>query len=234
MKGNFTGIVCAKWNYMKPLCSARRNHAMTLLEVLIIVFVLALVTAMLMPAGNHASHRKAMRIDCVNNLKEVSLATRIWEGNHGDRYPNDISATNGGAMEFAATGDSDIIFQVMSNELSTPKVLFCPADTGHCPATNFSAGFSGKNISYFINLDANEANPQMVLFGDDNFELSGVPVNPGLLKVPVNTSITWSPARHHLSGNVAITDGSVQQLTISGLQQALQNSDLTTGRVLIP
>lgn len=218
---------------MKPRCSTWRNHALTLVEVLVIVSMLAILATILMP-GYYASQRKTMRISCVNNLKEISLAAHIWEGNHGDQYPMVVSTTNGGAMEFAMAGNATIVFQVMSNELSTPKSLLCPADADHSLATNFPTGFSAKNISYFINLNAIEANPQMALFGDDNFEIEGIPVNPGLLQVPDNASITWSAARHHFAGNIAITDGSVQQFTTYGLQQALQNSRFATNRIMIP
>jgi hypothetical protein len=218
-------------DFMKPLCSNRSNHALTLFEVLVVMFAFALLVlaAMGFLDASHAG-RKAKRISCVNNLKEISLAARIWEGNHGDAYPMEVSMTNGGAMELAAAGNAARIFQVMSNELSIPKVLLCPAATDHSLAKDFQAGFSRKYISYFVNLDAVEANPQMMLFGDDNFVIGGVPVNPGFLKVPANASIGWSATRHRFSGNVAITDGSVQQLTIPGLQQALQN----TNRILIP
>jgi prepilin-type processing-associated H-X9-DG protein len=118
--------------------------------------------------------------------------------------------------------------------LSTPKILLCPADTDHSLATNFSAGFSGKNISYFANLDATEANPQSFLSGDDNFEIGGVPVKSGLLQLSTNISMTWSSARHGFTGNIGLTDGSVQQLTHLDLQHAFQNSGSVSNRILIP
>ena len=122
----------------------------------------------------------------------------------------------------------------MSNELSTPKILLCPADDDRSPATNFTTGFTTQHISYFVNLSATEQNPQMLLFGDDNFESNGIPVKSGLLPFSTNATITWGPTRHIHNGNVAITDGSVQQLTTAGLQQALQNSGFATNHILIP
>ena len=153
---------------MKTQCSKRRNYGLTLVEILVVIFVLAILVAMLLPTSS-SGPRKARRISCVNNLKQIGLAYRIWEGDHGDEYPMSVSVTNGGAMEFVAAGNVTAIFQVMSNELSTPKILFCPADERRAYATNFSAGFSAQNISYFIGLDADETNPQTLLSGDDNF-----------------------------------------------------------------
>ena len=41
---------------------------------------------MLLPALA-AAKKKAQKINCINNLKQVGLAFRIWEGDNGDKYP---------------------------------------------------------------------------------------------------------------------------------------------------
>jgi len=232
---NVAGIGHAGVNFMKPRCSERRNQALTLVEVLVVIFVVGVFALMFLPSGNYNSvYRKAKRIECVNNLKEISLACQIWERDHGGNYPMDVSMTNGGAMELARTGDAAIIFQVMSNELSTPKILLCPADEDHSLATNFLVGFSAKNISYFANPDASPTNTQSLLSGDDNFEIGGVPVKSGRLECSTNSLIRWSGTRHKLNGNIGLTDGSVYMLNISGLQQAFKNSGSSANRILIP
>ncbi len=172
---------------MKIDYSIRRNHGLTLVELVVVIFGIAFLIALLLPALAAAKHKDS-RLSCVNNLKETSLAYRIWEGDNGDLYPTGVSVTNGGAFESAANGDVAEVFQVMSNELSTPKILICPAGCPtHTPATNFAIGFSAKNISYFVGVNAKEANPQMMLSGDDNFEIGGVPVESGLLQISTNT-----------------------------------------------
>jgi competence protein ComGC len=218
---------------MKLHNSIRRENALTLVEVLIVVFGLAILVAILLPALA-AVKKKDSRLGCVVNLKQIDLAYRIWEGDNGNLYPTSVSITNGGAMESAATGDVVTVFQVMSNELSTPKILVCSQDTAHTWATNFATGFSARNISYFVGADAKEANPQMMLLGDDNFEIGGIPVESELLQISTNTPIAWSAARHGHEGNVALTDGSVQQLTTAGLQQAFRNAGTATNRIAIP
>jgi competence protein ComGC len=215
---------------MKPRCSKKQSHGLTLLEVAVIISSLAIVALLLLPALAAARH-KSSRLSCASNLKEIGIAPHIWQGDHDDLYPTAVSWTKGGAMEQVATGNVAAVFQVMSNELSTPKILICPQDNAHFEATNFSAGFSAKNISYFINIDASEANPQLLLVGDDNFEIDGIPVKSGILKLKPNQQIGWTRERHKFVGNVAITDGSVQQLTTKGLQDW---SNLATNRIAIP
>jgi hypothetical protein len=141
-------------------------------------------------------------------------------------------------MELAATGDVVETFQVMSNELSTPRVLYCWWDTKHVMTSNFGASLTAKNISYFIGLDAGTNSPQAFLCGDDNFEIGGVPVKSGLLELPANSPVSWTSGRHETYkrhfwnvatsfGNVGLADGSVQQTTISSRTNFVQRSNGT-------
>jgi hypothetical protein len=157
---------------------------------------------MLLPALA-AAKRKAQKINCVNNLKQVGLAFRIWSGDNGDKYPMAVSKAQGGANEYvdvsatsgtgsATAGLNPIMpFMVMSNELSTPKVCYCPSDSYHSTApTNFNYnGFAGVSAntagaqdqlgqcSYFVNGSGSDVDPQMVIDGDENIGTTGATVN---------------------------------------------------------
>jgi len=136
-------------------------------------------------------------------------------------------------MELIATGNVAACFQVMSNELNTTKILLCPDDTRRVWATNWST-LNNSNISYFVGLDAAETKPQMFLSGDDNFAIGGVPVKSGVVQLLTNTPVTWTKGRHKLYGNIGLADGSVQQLTTDGLQQALHQTGVATHGLAIP
>ena len=82
----------------------KQKKAFTLIELLVVIAIIAILAAMLLPALA-AAKRKAQRITCVNNLKEDSLAFRIWEGDNGDKYPRPFSTAQGGAMEYVEQGD---------------------------------------------------------------------------------------------------------------------------------
>ena len=180
-------------NTMKP----QTKKAFTLIELLVVIAIIAILAAMLLPALA-AAKKKAQRISCVNNLKQVGLAFRIWEGDNQDKYPTQASTNYGGAMEWTRHYEGTTAktpagftgtmpgkaFQVMSNELSTPKVVYCPSDnihvTGRGYATNFSdMEFLGittgtpsaadiSKISYFVGADARETEPAMIMSGDFN------------------------------------------------------------------
>jgi len=219
---------------VKPRFSNQTNHALTLVEVLVVVSVLAILVTILMLALNTAK-RKAGRIGEASVLKTIYYnGFQVWAYDHRGKFPMELSVAEGGSKELAAKGDVVSTFQVMSNELSDPKLLICPADTEHLFAANFSTGFSAKNISYFIGVDVSTNSTSAFFFGDDNFAIAGVPVNSGLLNLASNSPITWTAARHHLAGNIILADGSVQQVTTNGLQLLLQQTGLATNRLAIP
>jgi type II secretory pathway pseudopilin PulG len=217
---------------MKLRFSNKRNSALTLIEVLVVICTIALL-AVIFLSSFFAVRQKAARVNCVNNLKRIGIAYRVWEGNHNDKYPMEVSVTNGGVKELVLSEDASAIFRVMSNEFATPEILICPADTGRVAATNFTSDLNGK-ISYFANVDANETYPETFLCGDDNFAVGGIPVKSGLLELSSNTSVTWTAVRHKFMGNIGLADGSVMGISSSLLSQQLQQPSNFTNRLAIP
>ena len=65
----------------------KQKKAFTLIELLVVIAIIAILAAMLLPALA-AAKRKAQRISCVNNIKEDSLAFKIWEGDNNDQCPS--------------------------------------------------------------------------------------------------------------------------------------------------
>jgi prepilin-type N-terminal cleavage/methylation domain-containing protein len=214
---------------MKTRDTKKQATGMTLIEVLVVIFVIALVAAMLLPMLA-AAKRKHSRIDCVSDIKQINLAFRVWEGDNGDKYPMQFALTNADTMKLIAGGNAYVLWQTMSNELGSPKILVCPDDSEHSAATNFSTGLSDVNISYFLNLDGKETDPQMILDGDDNLTVDGTPIQPGIVILSKNNSVAWTKERHHGAGNIGLADGSVQQVSSSGFKSAL----IMTNRFVIP
>lgn len=230
---------------MKLQPTTRGGKGFTLIELLLVICVLALVVVLVLPMLARAkSHRGS---NCLTNLKQIGLAFRVWAGDHGDKYPMQVSVTNGGAMKLAAAGDVSAIFRVMSNELATPKVLVCPQDTARYYATNCTTDLNHQTISYFVGLDAEDKYPQMILSGDDNLEVNGVRVQPGILNLLTNAPVEWTENDRHgypqhwrfrnqhlRKGNIGLADGSVQENSVSTFNSALANTGVATNRLVIP
>jgi type II secretory pathway pseudopilin PulG len=205
--------------------------------VLVVLAVLSVLALIVFLPVYYAVGNNAKRINCENNLKLVGLAYIIWAGDNGDKFPMQVSITNGGTMDLAATGNVGATFRVMSNELKTPKILYCPADKGRTAATNFQTGFNNENVSYFVSLEANTNTSHALLSGDANFAIGGVPVKPGLLELWMNTPVTWTSARHYIKGNIGLADGSLvggNDPNAPDLTNLLYQTGLATNRLAIP
>src|SRR5260370_13557956 len=86
---------------------------------------------------------EAQSVQCVNNLKLIGLAARIWANDHNDVSPPD--------------------FISMKDELVTPKFLFCPADAAAIHVTEWPQ-LNPSSISYrFLNPNGDMGDPTKLL-----------------------------------------------------------------------
>jgi len=158
-----------------------------------------------------------------------------------------VSVRDGGTMELVNSGVVFPHFLVMSNELSTPKMLICPEepDRRRISATTFDstipAGvanqipFTNDNrVSYFIGVDADEKYPSMLLCGDRNLSVDGVGARHGLNSVWTNSAVAWSDSRHANACNIGMADGSVQQPSTAALRPLLTQTGVATNRLAFP
>ena len=116
-------------------------------------------------------------------------------------------------------------FCLASNELATPNILLCPNDIGRKAATNFTACYA-TNVSYALGNDADDKKPKHILAADrslSGFEYAGLPDNTACYTINTpngGKNANWDKALSHgaNAGNLAMSDGSVQQVTDNGLK----------------
>jgi uncharacterized protein DUF4234 len=137
-----------------------------------LVPVMAIMAALLLPALV-AAKNKAQVINSESNLKQIGLAFKIWADDNNDQFPFNVGQAQGGVKELCETDGNGFeknpaaVFMVMSNELSTTRILVCPNDNTKQPAADF-ASLTANNISYQLRsgTNVNEGNPEEVLAVD--------------------------------------------------------------------
>jgi competence protein ComGC len=227
---------------MKTSLNFRRSLAFSLIDLVVVVLMGAAILALvLMLPALAPPQARSSKIGCVNNLKQVALAFRLWAGDNDDKYPMQTSTNLGGTMELVANSVVEPHFVVMSNELATPKILVCPNDVTRNAAANFSS-LRDTNLSYFVVPEADEMLPQLWLSGDRNLATNGKALKPGLFTVTTNSALGWTAEQHQHNGNLALADGSVQQFANARLPAFLSATftaysgatSNTTFRILLP
>jgi len=203
-------------------------EAFTRVELLLVLAVIAIMAALFLPAIQQARVR-AKRLQCVDNLKQLGLASRTRAINGGDESFPQASTNREAALRRVTSGEAFRYFQVMSNELGAPKLLVCPADV-RVPAKDFGPRFSNTNLSYFVNLDVDERYPDLFLYGDRNLT-NGLPLLQGILVLMPNRPVGWTSELHNRQGNIVLADGSVSGFSSFRLSASVVG---ITNRLAIP
>lgn len=252
--------------------SSSGTHAVvgvTRIEVLAILAATALLAAVGLPAlANHGE--RSARLICFGNLRQIGQAFQQWSFDHENRMPWQTPWWEGGTGSPSGSvpppGSVPPIWYLggvhhsewfhffsLSNELGSPRILACPADSKRRQAIDWTrssdegflqGSYRNNALSYFLSLDAIAQNPLSLVSGDMALRLyltgggggcwTGIRYNAEY-QLPLSGPDPLFPQAHGAAGNFLFLDGHVEELSNHSAEIRFQSVNIGIGpHLLIP
>jgi prepilin-type N-terminal cleavage/methylation domain-containing protein/prepilin-type processing-associated H-X9-DG protein len=164
--------------------TAGQRSAFTLVELLVVIAIIAILAAILLPVLSQAQLR-AKRIQCLNNLRQMTTAAQVYTGDSSGFYPiayyfdaaNNISY----CWDFTTyENNSRVIPGLLWQGQTNPQIQQCPSFTGSAmwandPYTgyNYNTSYIGHGQDEAIEQPAKDSagrHPaKTVVFGDGQY-----------------------------------------------------------------
>jgi len=209
-------------NTVRPI---QNRAGVTLLELLLVIFIIAILAAVFLPVIGRTKTR-TRQVDCLSQLRQVGIAHHAFAHDHNGKFPFQVSVREGGTLELIQNVGGTVQtafqhFRALSNDLITPRVLTCPADK-RTRADSFSE-FRNENLSYFVSVTSDYSRPDEVLSGDRNIRLDGES-SLSVMRFTANSHVAWTGELHEYDGNLLFTDTHVERRSSAALHGVFTDS----------
>ena len=208
-------------------------RAFTRIDLAVLIVMVCVLASLANPFLSQSRVRSDVLL-CQGNLAQIGRAYQLWGNDHEDQHPALVNPGDGGLRGSPEAGNIYIQFAWLSNQLASPKVLVCPADTNTVRrAFDFSSnpdgglmhqGYRNNAVSYMTSLHAWSSASRAFVSGDRNVE----PRQFNYCSYAQTAAQSWywdsawGRSIHWEKGNVLFKDGSVEDSSTEGLRRAIR------------
>jgi prepilin-type processing-associated H-X9-DG protein/prepilin-type N-terminal cleavage/methylation domain-containing protein len=143
----------------------RRPTAFTLIELLVVITIIAILAALLLPALSRAK-ANGQSASCLNNLKQLQVAWKMYENDQNDRFPPNISRNIGGIPQNISNSwvlgnaqhdldTSNILSGSLYAGANSARIYRCPADRATVTGTMSSPHTRSYSVEGWLGADFN-------------------------------------------------------------------------------
>jgi prepilin-type N-terminal cleavage/methylation domain-containing protein/prepilin-type processing-associated H-X9-DG protein len=180
------------------------RKAFTLIELLVVIAIIAILAAMLLPALSKAKD-KALRINCVSNLKQIGVAIFMYAADTEDKMPpNRVNATSGSVWypyeigrklpgHTWSAGPHNLGSLWVTKNIPEGKIFYCPGSRRTPGIGVFQYDSYARLDTWPFGADPTMSNPDYVRSGYSYFPqakakevVRGVPLYASMSQTSVN------------------------------------------------